>query len=41
MTIDTICHAAGPVLHPHHALMGVALAPSFVPEVAPHFHRSL
>jgi hypothetical protein len=41
MTIDAICHIAGLVLHPHHALTGVALAPSSVPQVAPRFHRSL
>jgi len=41
MTIDPILRAAGLVLHLHHARRGVALTPSRVSEVAPHFHRSM
>jgi hypothetical protein len=41
MTIDTICHAAGIALHLHYAAKGVALTPSRVPEVTPHFYRSI
>ena len=41
MTIDTIGEAAGPGLHPRHARTGVAFTPAPVPQVAPHFNRSI
>lgn len=41
MPTDTVCHAAATALHHHYALAGLALTPVRMPEVAPHFHRSI